>query len=52
VNIGKAHEILEIAVIVPDESDDLTAREYGIAGERTSPVNSRNFAERPVEDGD
>jgi hypothetical protein len=42
VNIGKAHETLRIAVIVPDESDDSTAREYGIAGGKDF---ARQFAE-------
>ena len=39
----RAHEILRIAVIVPDESDDSTAREYGIAGGKDF---ARQFAER------
>jgi hypothetical protein len=41
-NIGKPHETLRITVIVPDESDDSTAREYGLARARDF---ARQFAE-------
>ena len=41
-NIGKPHETLRITVLVPNESNDATAREYGLARARDF---ARQFAE-------
>lgn len=41
-NIGKPHETLRITVLVPDESNNSTAREYGLARARDF---ARQFAD-------
>jgi hypothetical protein len=41
-NIGKPQETMRITVLVPNESNDATAREYGLARARDL---ARQFAE-------